>query len=151
MIVVLAIFFLVRGMVRIQSGRAGVNIVYFNAVERLVHWMTATCFVLLATDRILAGVYRDCCHRRGRLSSSRRTAAAERRRVHERPTAHASTRVGAGAPYSDERASVTKSIMNIPAGPAEMAEGCEITASYQWIFVDFGYQEGESRLCTDSQ
>lgn len=48
MIVLLAIFFVVRGMVRIRSGRSGVNIVRFNAFERFVHWMTATCFVLMA-------------------------------------------------------------------------------------------------------
>jgi len=48
MIVLLAIFFMVRGMVRIRSGRSGVNIVRFNAFERFVHWMTATCFILMA-------------------------------------------------------------------------------------------------------
>jgi formate dehydrogenase subunit gamma len=48
MIVLLVIFFLVRGMIRIRSGRSGINIVRFNAVERFVHWMTATCFVLMA-------------------------------------------------------------------------------------------------------
>lgn len=48
MIVLLAIFFVVRGMVRIRSGRSGVNVVRFNAFERFVHWMTATCFVLMA-------------------------------------------------------------------------------------------------------
>jgi formate dehydrogenase subunit gamma len=48
MIVLLAIFFVVRGMVRIRSGRSGVNIVRFNAFERFVHWMTATCFILMA-------------------------------------------------------------------------------------------------------
>jgi formate dehydrogenase subunit gamma len=48
MIVLLAIFFLVRGMIRIRSGRSGINIVRFNAAERFVHWMTATCFVLMA-------------------------------------------------------------------------------------------------------
>jgi formate dehydrogenase subunit gamma len=48
MIALLVIFFLVRGMVRIRSGRSGVNIVRFNAFERFVHWMTATCFVLQA-------------------------------------------------------------------------------------------------------
>src|SRR5205807_2478415 len=37
-----------RGMVRIESGRSGVNIVRFNAFERSVHWMTATCFIILA-------------------------------------------------------------------------------------------------------
>ncbi len=48
MIVLLLIFFLVRGMVRIKGGRSGVNIVRFTAFERFVHWMTATCFVLMA-------------------------------------------------------------------------------------------------------
>ena len=48
MIVLLAVFFVVRGMVRIRSGRSGVNIVRFNAFERFVHWMTATCFILMA-------------------------------------------------------------------------------------------------------
>ena len=48
MIVLLIIFFLVRGMVRIQSGRSGINIVRFNAFERFMHWMTATCFILMA-------------------------------------------------------------------------------------------------------
>jgi formate dehydrogenase subunit gamma len=48
MIVLLLIFFLVRGMVRIKAGRSGVNIVRFTALERSVHWMTATCFILMA-------------------------------------------------------------------------------------------------------
>jgi formate dehydrogenase subunit gamma len=42
------IFYLIRGMVRIQAGRSGRVIVRFNAFERFVHWMTATCFVVLA-------------------------------------------------------------------------------------------------------
>jgi formate dehydrogenase subunit gamma len=48
MVAVLIIFYLVRGMVRIESGRSGINIVRFNAFERFVHWMTATCFIILA-------------------------------------------------------------------------------------------------------
>jgi formate dehydrogenase subunit gamma len=35
-------------MVRIESGRSGRTIVRFNAFERFVHWMTATCFIILA-------------------------------------------------------------------------------------------------------
>ena len=42
------IFYLIRGMVRIQAGRSGRVIVRFNAFERFVHWMTASCFVILA-------------------------------------------------------------------------------------------------------
>jgi formate dehydrogenase subunit gamma len=45
---VLVIFYLWRGMVRIESGRSGHIIVRFNAAERFVHWMTATCFIILA-------------------------------------------------------------------------------------------------------
>src|SRR6266571_1037209 len=35
-------------MVRIAAGRSGRVIVRFNALERLVHWMTASCFIILA-------------------------------------------------------------------------------------------------------
>jgi len=48
MLVLLTIFYLVRGRVRIESGRSGINIVRFGAFERFVHWITATCFVILA-------------------------------------------------------------------------------------------------------
>ena len=44
----LVIFYLWRGMVRIESGRSGRVLVRFNAFERFVHWMTATCFIILA-------------------------------------------------------------------------------------------------------
>jgi len=48
MLAVLIIFYLSRGMVRLESGRSGRTIVRFNSFERFVHWMTATCFVVLA-------------------------------------------------------------------------------------------------------
>ena len=48
MLAVLVIFYLSRGMVRIESGRSGRTIVRFNAFERFVHWMTAVCFIILA-------------------------------------------------------------------------------------------------------
>src|SRR5215472_9275541 len=44
----LVIFYLLRGMVHIESGRSGQTILRFNAAERFVHWMTATCFIILA-------------------------------------------------------------------------------------------------------
>ena len=47
---VLIIFYLWRGMVRIESGRSGRKIVRFNVFERFVHWMTATCFIILAVS-----------------------------------------------------------------------------------------------------
>src|SRR4051812_35436322 len=43
----LVVFYLWRGMVRIESGRSGRTIVRFNAAERFVHWMTAACFIIL--------------------------------------------------------------------------------------------------------
>jgi formate dehydrogenase subunit gamma len=48
MLGLLVVFYLWRGMVRIESGRSGRTIVRFNAAERFVHWMTATSFVILA-------------------------------------------------------------------------------------------------------
>jgi len=46
MLALLVLFYLIRGMVRIEGGRSGRTIVRFNAFERFVHWMTATCFIL---------------------------------------------------------------------------------------------------------
>jgi formate dehydrogenase subunit gamma len=48
MLALLVIFYLSRGMVRLESGRSGRAIVRFTAFERFVHWMTATCFIILA-------------------------------------------------------------------------------------------------------
>ena len=47
MLAVLIVFYLIRGMVRIEAERSGRTLVRFNAFERFVHWMTATCFVVL--------------------------------------------------------------------------------------------------------
>ena len=48
MLAVLVVFYLTRGMVKIERGRSGRTVVRFNALERFVHWMTATCFIILA-------------------------------------------------------------------------------------------------------
>jgi len=48
MLAALVIFYLTRGMVRLENGRSGRTIVRFNAFERFIHWLTATCFVILA-------------------------------------------------------------------------------------------------------
>jgi formate dehydrogenase subunit gamma len=50
MLAVLVIFYLMRGMVRIEGGRSGRTIVRFSGFERFVHWMTATCFIILAVS-----------------------------------------------------------------------------------------------------
>jgi formate dehydrogenase subunit gamma len=44
----LVIFYLTRGMVRIESGRSGRTLIRFTAAERFVHWLTASCFIVLA-------------------------------------------------------------------------------------------------------
>jgi formate dehydrogenase subunit gamma len=48
MLIVLVAFYLIRGQVKLESGYSGRRIVRFNAFERAVHWMTATCFIILA-------------------------------------------------------------------------------------------------------
>jgi formate dehydrogenase subunit gamma len=48
MLAALVIFYLTRGMVKLEGGRSGRTVVRFNAFERLVHWMTASCFIVLA-------------------------------------------------------------------------------------------------------
>jgi len=50
MLALLVIFYLRRGMVRLQAGRSGRTVVRFTAFERFVHWMTAACFVILAVS-----------------------------------------------------------------------------------------------------
>src|SRR5215471_11674751 len=48
MLALLIFFYLTRGMIRLESGRSGRVLVRFSAFERFVHWMTATCFIILA-------------------------------------------------------------------------------------------------------
>jgi formate dehydrogenase subunit gamma len=45
---VLIFYYLTRGMIRIESGRSGRTIVRFGPYERFIHWVMATCFVILA-------------------------------------------------------------------------------------------------------
>src|SRR5713101_6742673 len=39
MLAALVLFYLIRGMVRIEAGRSGRTLVRFSILERLVHWM----------------------------------------------------------------------------------------------------------------
>lgn len=48
MLLLLVGFYLWRGMVKIEGGRSGRLVVRFNELERTIHWMTATCFIILA-------------------------------------------------------------------------------------------------------
>lgn len=48
MLALLAVFYLVRGRIRIEGGRSGRTILRFNVLERANHWMVASCFIVLA-------------------------------------------------------------------------------------------------------
>ena len=46
-IAVLAVFYLLRGRVRIEGGKAGTTVLRFQWIERFAHWMLAGSFILL--------------------------------------------------------------------------------------------------------
>ncbi|MBR1121111.1 formate dehydrogenase subunit gamma [Bradyrhizobium lablabi] len=48
MLALLAIFLMVRGRIRPERGFSGMKILRFASFERFIHWMTASCFVVLA-------------------------------------------------------------------------------------------------------
>lgn len=48
MLILLVVFYLIRGQVKLESRPSGRRILRFNAFERFIHWMTATCFIILA-------------------------------------------------------------------------------------------------------
>lgn len=52
MLGLLVLFYLTRGQVKLESGFSGRKIVRFNGVERFVHWLTATCFLILAISGV---------------------------------------------------------------------------------------------------
>ena len=47
-IVILGVFFAIRGRIRIDAGPSGQRIERFTAFERFVHWLTAGSFIVLA-------------------------------------------------------------------------------------------------------
>lgn len=50
----LALFFLIRGRIRIEHGPAGVTIQRFKAVERFAHWLLAGSFILLGITGLIS-------------------------------------------------------------------------------------------------
>jgi formate dehydrogenase subunit gamma len=58
-IILLCIFFIIRGRIRVEHGMSGRLIERFNTVERFAHWLTATSFVVLALTglNVLYGRY----------------------------------------------------------------------------------------------
>ena len=47
-IALVALFFVVRGRIKIEAGPSGQTMERFNAVERFTHWITAVSFIILA-------------------------------------------------------------------------------------------------------
>ncbi len=43
----LAVFYLIKGRIRISAGRSGVTILRFTSIERFTHWLLAGSFILL--------------------------------------------------------------------------------------------------------
>lgn len=48
MVLLLAVFYLIKGPVRMLAAKTNIKLLRFNVLERLVHWMTATAFIVLA-------------------------------------------------------------------------------------------------------
>jgi formate dehydrogenase subunit gamma len=48
MFLLLAIFLMVRGRIRVAHGFSGTKLLRFASFERFTHWLTASCFVVLA-------------------------------------------------------------------------------------------------------
>ena len=48
MLLVLIVYYMWRGTLRLEHGRSGRTILRFNVFERFVHWLTAVSFVILA-------------------------------------------------------------------------------------------------------
>jgi formate dehydrogenase subunit gamma len=48
MIAGLGLFFVLRGRIRTQAPETGIKVRRFNVLERATHWMTASCFIVLA-------------------------------------------------------------------------------------------------------
>ena len=48
MLALLAIFRMIRGRIRVEHGFSGIKILRFASFERFTHWLTASCFIILA-------------------------------------------------------------------------------------------------------
>lgn len=59
MIILLALFFALRGRIKIEAGKSGRTIERFNFLDRVTHWTTAVSFIVLALTgmNILWGKY----------------------------------------------------------------------------------------------
>ncbi len=50
----LALFFILRGRIRIEAGKSGITIERFKAVERFGHWLLAGSFILLGITGLIS-------------------------------------------------------------------------------------------------
>ena len=59
MLAVIAVFFAVRGRIKVDAGLSGATVERFNNVERFAHWLSATSFIVLALSglNMLYGKY----------------------------------------------------------------------------------------------
>ncbi|WP_322894212.1 MULTISPECIES: formate dehydrogenase subunit gamma [unclassified Yoonia] len=48
MVVLLALFYMIRGRIRVESGFSGRKILRFGAIDRFAHWTMAATFIILA-------------------------------------------------------------------------------------------------------
>lgn len=48
MVLLLAIFYLLRGRIRVEHGLSGRTVTRFNFIERMAHWLLAVSFIVLA-------------------------------------------------------------------------------------------------------
>ncbi|WP_319775734.1 formate dehydrogenase subunit gamma [Breoghania sp.] len=48
MVIVVALFFAIRGRIRIENGRSGKTITRFTFIERTGHWLAASSFIVMA-------------------------------------------------------------------------------------------------------
>lgn len=53
-LVMLLLFFMVRGRIRIEGGKAGRTVTRFKAIERFGHWMLAGSFILLGLTGLIS-------------------------------------------------------------------------------------------------
>lgn len=58
-VVILAVFFAIRGRIRIQSGRSGRVIMRFTLNQRIVHWFIAVLFIFMALTGLIILYGRD--------------------------------------------------------------------------------------------
>ncbi len=76
-VVLLLIFLLLRGRIRIEAGKSGQTITRFVAIERFGHWLLAGSFIILALTGLLFSFGREILHWMQGLAGDPSMSAAE--------------------------------------------------------------------------